>query len=75
MRGDEETGAVVTPKDIKEEGPCSDGNTAICGEPGTGEFSAGESGRVRAGRGYGEAMLEVCHTLNAVRCGEWDGLV
>ena len=75
MRGDEETSTIVSAEDIEEEGPHGDSNAAISGESGTGEFGSGEPGRVRAGRGHGEAMLEVCQTLNAVHCGQWDGLV
>ena len=60
MRGDEETGPIISAEDIEKEGLCSDSNAAISGESGTGEFGSGEPGGVQAGRGYGEAMLEVC---------------
>ena len=75
MRGDKEVSTVISAEDIKEEGPHGNGNTAISGEPGTGEFGSGEPGRVWAGRGYGEAMLEVCQTPNTVHCGQQDGPV
>ena len=68
-------GTIISAEDVEEEGPCSDGNAAISGESGIGGFGSREPGRVQAGRGHGEAMLEVCQTLNTVHCGQWDGLV
>ena len=46
MRGDKEVSTVISAEDIKEEGPHGNSNTAISGEPGTGEFGSGEPGRV-----------------------------
>ena len=37
-------GTIVTTEDVKEEGPHGDGNAAISGESGAGEFGPGESG-------------------------------
>ena len=37
-----------------------DGDTNAGGESGAGEFSTGESGRVRECGEHGKAMLEVC---------------
>ena len=60
MNGDEEMGPVVSTEDVKEEGPCSNGNAAIRGESGTGEFGAGEPGGVGECGEHGKTMLEVC---------------
>ena len=60
MRGDEEMSTVISTEEVEEEGPHGDSNAAVSGESGAGEFGSGEPGRVWAGMGYREAMLEVC---------------
>ena len=60
MRGDEETGAVVTAQIIKEEGPSRDSNTNAGGKSGQGGFGAGESGRDGDRGEDGRTVLEMC---------------
>ena len=60
MRGDEETGTVVTAQIVEEEGLSRDGDTNAGGESGQGGFSAGESGRDGDCGEHGEPVLEVC---------------
>ena len=59
MRGDEETGTVITTQNIEEEGTSRDGDTNAGGESGSGEFSAGESGGAGECGEHGETVLEV----------------
>ena len=61
MRGDEETGTVVTTQIVEEEGPSRDGDTNTGGESG-GDGDSGE---------HGEPMLEVCETPSQMRCAQW----
>ena len=71
MRGDEETGPVVTAQIVEEEGLSRDSNTNTGRESGEGEFSAGESGRDGDCREYGKTVLEVCQALSRMHHAQW----
>ena len=75
MRGDEETGPVVTAQIVEEEGPSRDSNTNTSRESGEGEFSAGESGRDGDCREYGKTVLEVCQALSQMHHAQQRGMM
>ena len=70
-----ETGNIVATEDIEEECSCGNGNTAISGESGAGEFCPGGSGGGRADGEHRKGMQKVHQALNTVCCGQWWGLI
>ena len=75
MRGDEETGAIVTAQIVKEEGPSRDGDTNAGRESGEGELGAGESGGDGDRCEHGESVLEVCEAQDGVHRAQRRGTV
>ena len=61
-------GTVIATEGVEKEGTSGDSNTNAGWESDAGEFSAGESGRVRECGEHGKTVLEVCQAPSRMRC-------